>query len=98
MTIDSIRVIATCDSSNDLNFHVMSYDLDTSSNHGDLSGGTLIAHINTVISATATTIKTDTMTLDAADIDANKVVIGFVENVTATNDVSVSFQIKYHIR
>ena len=50
------------------------------------------------MSATSTTIKTGTFTLDEADIDASKVVIGFVENQTDTSDVSVSFQIKYHIR
>ena len=97
MTIDSIRVIATCDSSNDLNFNVFSYDLDTSSNHGDLSGGTLIAHINTVISATATTVKTDTLVIDSASIAANKIIVVFAENEGGTGDITCQAIIKYHL-
>ena len=96
ITLDEVRFMATADGSATLNFHLFAYDLDTSSNHGDLSSGTV--HANGTVAATATTIKTDTMTLDTADIDANKVVIGFVENATDTSDVSISFQIKYHTR
>ena len=96
ITIDSVRYIATADGSVTLNFHLFAYTLDESTNHGDLSSGTV--HANATLSATATTVNTGTFTLDAADIDAGKVVIGFVENVTNTMDVSVSFNIKYHIR
>jgi hypothetical protein len=96
ITLDSVRYIATSDGSATLNFHLFAYTLDTSSNHGDLSSGTV--HANASVAATATTIKTGTFTLDEADIDTGKVVVGFVENVTDTSDVSVSFQIQYHIR
>ena len=96
ITLDEVRFMATADGSATLNFHLFAYDLDTSSNHGDLSSGTV--HANGTVDTTSTTIKTGTMTLDRADVDANKVVIGFVENETNTSDVSVSFQIKYHIR
>ena len=95
ITLDSIRYMATADTTETLNFHLFAYTLDTSSNHGDLSGGTV--HANASVDATAATIKTGTFSLDTANIDAGKVVIGFVES-TDTNDVSVSFQIKYHIR
>ena len=96
ITLDSVRYMATADGSATLNFHLFAYTLDTSSNHGDLSGGTV--HANASVAATSATIKTGTFTLDTADIDKGKVVIGFVENVTDTSDVSVSFQIKYHLR
>jgi len=96
ITLDSVRYIATSDGSATLNFHLFAYTLDTSSNHGDLSSGTV--HANASVAATATTIKTGTFSLDEADIDTGKVVVGFVENVTDTSDVSVSFQIQYHIR
>ena len=96
ITLDSVRFMATADGSATLNFHLFAYTLDTSSNHGDLSSG--VVHANGTVAATNATIKTGTFTLDTADIDANKVVVGFVENVTDTSDVSVSFQIKYHIR
>ena len=97
ITIDAIRVIATCDSSENLNFHVMSYDLDTSSNHGDLSGGTLIAHINSVMAATSTSIKTDTLVIDSASIAAGKIVVVFVENEGGTGDITCQATIKYHL-
>tara|TARA_Y100000310_G_scaffold222292_1_gene224006 strand:+ start:229 stop:1014 length:786 start_codon:yes stop_codon:yes gene_type:complete len=96
ITLDSVRFIATADGSATLNFHLFGYDMDVSSNFGDLSGGTVHAHATVV--ATATTIKTGTFTLDNAEIDASKVVIGFVENVSDTSDVSVSLNLKYHIR
>jgi len=88
--------MATADASATLNFHLFAYTLDTSTNHGDLSSG--VVHANGTVAATAATVKTGTFTLDAADIDAGKVVVGFVENVTDTSDVTVSFNIKYHIR
>ena len=96
ITLDEVRYIATADGSATLNFHLFGYTLDTSSNHGDLSAGTV--HANASVSATATTVKTGTFTLDEADIDSGKVVVAFVENVTDTSDVSVSIQAKYHIR
>ena len=97
ITLDSVRWMATADASVILFFHLFAYDLDTSTNYGDLSGG--IVHANSFINvATAATIRTGTFTLDEANIDAGKVVIGFVENATDTADVTVSFNIKYHIR
>ncbi len=95
ITLDSVRYMVTADGSDTLNFHLFAYDLDTTSNHGDLSGG--VVHANASVAATNTTIKTGTFTLDTADIDAGKVVIGFVES-DSTTDVSVAFNIKYHIR
>ena len=96
ITLDSVRFMATADGSATLNFHLFAYTLDVSSNLGDLSSG--VVHANGTVDATATTIKTGTFTLDTADIDAGKVVVGFLENATDTSDVSVSFNIKYHIR
>ena len=95
ITLDSVRYMATADGSATLNFHLFSYALDTSSNYGDLSDGTVQA--SGTVAATATTIKTGTLSLDAADIVRNRVVIGFVENVTDTSDVSIALTIKYHL-
>tara|TARA_Y100000310_G_scaffold289621_1_gene316157 strand:+ start:152 stop:937 length:786 start_codon:yes stop_codon:yes gene_type:complete len=96
ITLDSVRFLAMADGSATLNFHIFSYIIDIDTNHGDLSGGTV--HANATVSATSSTIKTGTFTLDAGDIDANRVVIGFAENATDTSDLSVSFDIMYHIR
>ena len=95
--IDEIRVMGRADGSANLNFHVYSYDLDTSTNYGDLSNGTLIAHIGTSLAVTTTTIKTDTLAMDSASISENKVLIAFVENETDTSDISCQLNIKYHI-
>ena len=96
ITISSVRYMATADGSATLNFHLFEYTLDTSTNHGDLSGGSVVA--NASVAATATTIKTGTFTVDSANVAAGKVIIGFVENVTDTSDVSVTFNIKYNIQ
>ena len=96
ITINSVRYMATADGSATLNFHLFEYTLDTSTNHGDLSGGSVVA--NASVAATATTIKTGTFTIDSANVAANKIIIGFVENVTDTSDVSVTFNIKYNIQ
>ena len=86
------------DAASTINLHIMSYTVTSGSGStaGDLSSG--VVHANGTVDATATTIKTGTFTLDTADIDAGKVVVGFVENVTDTSDVTVSFNIKYHVR
>ena len=96
ITLDSVRFMAIADGSVTLNFHLFAYTLDTSSNYGDLSSGTV--HANGTVSAISTGVKTGTFTLDTADIDAGKVVVGFVENATDTSDFSVAFNVQYHIR
>ena len=95
ITLDVVRFMATADASDALNFHLFSYTLDTSSDHGDLSAG--VVNANASVAATDTTIKTGTFTLDEADIDANKVVVGFVES-DSTTDLTVALNIQYHIR
>ena len=97
MVIDEIRVIAGADGNQAINFHVMSYDMDISSNHGDLSSGTLLAHIGSSISATSTTIKTDTLTIDSSSVAAGKIVLAFAEAETGTDDISCQMTIKYHL-
>ena len=97
MTIDSARVIATADGSQAINFHIMSYDMTTSSNHGDLSNGTLLAHIGSSISATAGTVKTDTLVIDSSSVSSGKVVIAYAEAETDTSDISCKMTIKYHL-
>ena len=94
ITLDEVVYTATADGSATLNFHLYSYLVDSAT--GDLSDGTV--HANASVAATSTTAKQGTFTLDTADIDINRVVIGFVENVTDTSDVTVAFQIQYHIR
>tara|TARA_R100000700_G_C3165843_1_gene140982 strand:- start:726 stop:1514 length:789 start_codon:yes stop_codon:yes gene_type:complete len=97
ITLDSVTGLVACDDSDaaTINLHLMSYTLDTSSNHGDLSDGTV--HASGSTTCTNAQIKKVLCTLDSASISANKVVIAFVENATDTDDVSVSIQARYHI-
>ena len=98
ITIDEVRVVGTCNASNDLDFHLYSYTLDTSSAHGDLSAGTLLAHNGSSFSATNTSMKTITLTIDSADVNANKAVYAFVENKGGTGDITCQLIVKYHLR
>ena len=96
ITLDSVRYGVTTDGSDTLEFHLESYTLDTSSNHGDLSAGLTCATVTSVTSD-ASTYRTGTVPLTSADIDAGKVVIGFVES-DSTTDITCTLNIKYHIR
>ena len=96
ITLDSVRFLARADGNATLNFHLESYDLDESSDHGDLTNGLTCASAS--VAATSSTMKTGTFSLDSEDINAGKVVVGFVENETDTVDFTVVFQINYHIR
>ena len=96
ITIDEVRVIGTCNSSNDLNFHLYSYNINTST--GDLSDGTLLAHVGSSMSATNTAMKTDTLTIDSADVNADRAIYAFVENEGGTGDVTCQLVVKYHLR
>jgi hypothetical protein len=96
ITLDSVRYGVTTEGSDTLEFHLESYTLDTSTNHGDLSAGLTCANVASVTSDN-TTYRTGTLTLDSADIDAGKVVIGFVES-DSTTDITCTLNIKYHIR
>ena len=98
ITLDSIRYMVHSEGATEtLNFHLFSYDLDVSSNFGDLSNGVVNANASET-NASGTGMRTGTFSLNAADIDANKVVIGFAEPSSSTDDFSVHFNIKYHIR
>tara|TARA_Y100000310_G_scaffold334702_1_gene415028 strand:+ start:362 stop:1156 length:795 start_codon:yes stop_codon:yes gene_type:complete len=99
ITVDSVASLQTCDGSlENLVFHLYSYDINVvGSNSGDLSNGVLCA-TSPINEASVGIISRSTFTISSANIDAGKVVIGFVEISSSTDDLSVSFNIKYHIR
>ena len=94
--LDSIRYMTTAAGTSVHNFHLFAYDLDNSTNHGDLSEGTLHAHVHSADS-TGATVRTGTMSIDSSVIYAGKVVVGFVES-DATHNISCTLNIKYHIQ
>tara|TARA_Y100001973_G_C5160786_1_gene313408 strand:+ start:640 stop:1425 length:786 start_codon:yes stop_codon:yes gene_type:complete len=98
ITIDEVRVIASTDSADTLNFHLFSYTMatGTGSGAGDLSSGTLLAHNGSTLTTGDDRITTTTLTVDSANVASDKVIIAFVENVGATTDVTAQLLVKYH--
>ena len=98
ITIDEIRVIASADGATTLNFHLFSYDMatGTGSGAGDLSNGTLLAHNGSALTAGDDRITSTTLTVDSADVVADKVILALVENIGGTDDVTAQLIVKYH--
>jgi len=98
ITIDEVRVIAGSDAAATLNFHLFSYTMatGTASGAGDLSAGTLLAHNGSTLITGDDRATTTTLTVDSADVVADKVVLAFVETVGETDDVTAQLIVKYH--
>ena len=98
ITIDEVRVIASGDAADTLNFHLFSYTMatGTSSGAGDLSDGTLLAHNGSTLTVGGDRITTTTLTVDSASVAADKVILAFVENVGAATDLTCQLIVKYH--
>ena len=98
ITIDEVRVIASTDAADTLNFHLLSYTLGTGtgSTAGDLSSGALLAHNGSTLTTGDDRITSTTLTVDSADVAADKVVLAFVENIGGTDDVTAQLIVKYH--
>jgi len=98
ITIDEVRVIAGGEASDSINFHLFSYDMasGTGSGAGDLSSGTLLAHNGSTLTIGNDRVTTTTLTVDSANVAADKVVIATYENVGATTDVTAQLIVKYH--
>ena len=80
-----------------LNFHLTSYDMDTSSNFGDLSGGVVVADSGATSAIDEDVIKIATMNNMPTDIAAGKVILATVESQT-TSIISIQMIVKYHIQ
>jgi hypothetical protein len=96
IVIDEAKVFATADGSSNLLFHLFSYTIDLTTNKGDLSDGTLLAHNASALACTATTVASTTLTRDSSSIATDRVVLAFVES-DATDDVSCKIQCTYHL-
>ena len=98
ITIDEVRVIASTDAADTLNFHLFSYAIGTGtgSGAGDLTDGTLLAHNGSTLTTGDDRITTTTLTVDSANTAADRVILAFVENVGDTNDITAQLIVKYH--
>ncbi len=98
ITIDEVRVIAAGEAADSVNFHLFSYTMasGTGSGAGDLSDGTLLAHNGSTLTTGNDRVTTTTLTIDSANVAADKVVLAFIENVGATTDLTAQLIVKYH--
>ena len=98
ITIDEVRVIAGGEAADTINFHLFSYTMTsgTGSDAGDLSSGTLLAHNGSTLTTGNDRVTTTTLTVDSANVAADKVILAFIENVGATTDLTAQLIVKYH--
>ena len=98
ITIDEVRVIAGGEAADTINFHLFSYTMTsgTGSDAGDLSSGTLLAHNGSTLTTGNDRVTTTTLTVDSANVAADKVIIATIENVGATTDLTAQLIVKYH--
>ena len=99
ITIMSAHILMASGTAADsaLNFHLTSYDMDTSSNYGDLSNGVVIADSGSTTAVDEDVIKLNAMTNLPTDVAAGKVILATVES-DATNVIAVNMTVKYHIQ
>ena len=105
IVLDEVRVILSTDSATTVNVHLMSFDFvsGSGSDAGNLSNGDVHASNGgesslSPVSTVNTKASNLILTLDNANIDPNKAILAFVENVGGTQDLTCSMQIQYHIR
>ena len=99
ITIVAVHILMGGGTSSDsaLNFHLMSYDIDTSTNFGDLSNGVVVADSGTTSAVDEDVIKYTTMTNLPTDVAAGKVILATLESDT-TQSISVNMIVKYNIQ
>ena len=99
ITLDSAIVLSGGNHATDstLNFHIMAYTLDTSSNYGDLSSGAVVADSSATSGIDEDVIKTTNLTIQTANIAAGKVLVATYESASAVI-TSSQMLIKYHIQ
>ena len=98
ITIDEVRVLGAGEAADTINFHLKSYTMasGTGSDAGDLSSGTLLAHNGSTLTVGNDRVTTTTLTVDSANVAADKVILAFIENVGATTDLTAQLIVKYH--
>ena len=68
----------------------------TGATAGDLSSGTLLAHNGSTLTTGADRVTSTTLTIDSANVAADKVVLAFFENTDSTTDLTAQLIVKYH--
>jgi len=105
ITVDAVHVLMggdTTSTTDDLNFQLYSHAIDTSTNHGDLSDGTLVAGTvgptgSFVSDVHEDAIKYQTLAEVPTDVAAGRIILATVES-TGTDNISINMTVKYHIQ
>ena len=105
ITIDAIQYIMSSNAASTINLHVMSYSFQTGSGStaGDLSSGAVLAQTGSDASSLSPVTTGDdrasngTLTINTANVDSGKAILVFAE-ASDTDDMTVSVNIKYHLR
>ena len=99
ITIDAAHIVVGGAGSPDsaLEFHLMSYAIDTGSNFGDLSDGVVVADGGSVSAIDEDVIKVVSLSNLPTDVAAGRVILATVES-DAGNIISCNMTVKYHIQ
>ena len=105
ITIDQIQYIMSSDATSTINLHLMSYSIVTGagSTAGDLTSGAVLAQTGSADDNLSPVITGDdrvsngTLTINTADVNSGKVIMAFAES-SDIDDMTVSLNIKYHLR
>ena len=105
ITISEVNYMMGSDAASTINLHIMQYDLVTGagSTAGDLSNGVVLAQTGSASDSLSPVTTGDdrvsngTLTINTANVDSGKVILAFAE-ASDTDDMTVSLNIKYHLR
>ena len=105
ITIDEISYMMGSDAASTINLHIMQYDIVTGSGStaGDLSSGVVLAQTGSASDSLSPVTTGDdrvsngTLTINTANVNSGKAIIAFAE-ASDTDDMTVSLNIKYHLR
>ena len=105
ISLQSVQYIMASDAASTINVHVMQYDLLTGSGStaGNLSNGVVLAQTGSAddslspITTGADRVSNGTLTINTANVDSGKAIVLFAE-ASDTDDMTVSVNIKYHLR
>ena len=100
LTITSVHVIVggSQSSGDALGFHLCKFDMDTSTNHGDLSNGVVMADGGYISDANEDVIKTASLSVDTSNntTTAGQIVLLTVES-DSTDEISINATVKFNI-
>ena len=105
IALDSIQYILASDAASNINIHVMQYNIisGSGSTAGDLSSGIVLAQTGSSsgslspITTGDNRVSSGTLTINTANVDSGKAIVLFAE-ASDTDDMTVSVNVKYHLR